>query len=100
MDELLKKYLKKCAARSLGEETIQNYRFNLLTFQSWWGNRELKNIDDEDIDDYTLYLMGLDTVGPTTVNNKLRNLRAFLKYGHTKGWCPDVTVHLVSKSQK
>lgn len=101
MEEHLNRYLKKCAARGNGEKTIQNYRSNLLMFQRWLESerKELSQLTDEDIDDYTLYLRDLGTINTTTINNKLRDLRAFLKYGHTKGWNHDISVYLIDAQE-
>jgi integrase/recombinase XerD len=99
-DEQLEKYLKKCLARGgCGQKTVTNYRFNLLTFLQWWeneGHTDLLELTDEDIDDYILYLQDMPTINHTTVNNKLRDLRAFLRFGHTLGWCPKIDIKLLN----
>src|SRR5690606_1669644 len=94
-DEQLERYLKKCSARGgCGERTIQNYRINLLTFLNWWKD-SLSELTEDDIDDYIFYLQGTG-INPTTLNNKLRDLRAFLKYGYSKNWCPRIKIELLS----
>ena len=95
-EEQLERYLKKCSARGgCGERTIQNYRINVLTFLNWWKN-DLPKLTDDDIDDYIIYLQELDTIGLTTLNNKLRDLRAFLKYAHSRGWCEKIDIKLLN----
>jgi len=92
LSKLIEKYLKKCTARRLTPETIANYRGNLLTFQRWWNDRNLNDLDDDDIDDYIFYLDSLKTINGTTLNNKLRDLRAFIKYAQKKEWCGEVEI--------
>mgnify|MGYP000846744756 FL=1 len=97
VDEQLERYLKKCAARGgCGERTIQNYRINLLTFLNWRNGSDLKQLTEDDIDDYIIYLQELDAIGLTTLNNKLRDLRAFLKYAHSRGWCEKISIKLLN----
>lgn len=94
--EQLERYLKKCAARGgCGEKTIQNYRINLSTFLKWWEN-DLSELTEDDIDDYIFYLQDLSTINPTTLNNKLRDLRTFLIFAHSKNWSPKIKITLLN----
>ena len=62
----------------------------------WWGDKDLSELTDDDIDDYILYLQDLPTINHTTVNNKLRDLRAFLRYAYSRGWCSKIDIKLLS----
>jgi integrase/recombinase XerD len=94
-DEQLQKYLRKCAARGLGDKTIRNYHINLLTFEKWRGDKLLIELVEDDIDDYIFYLKKITTINDTTLNNKLRDLRAFLKFAHSRGWCDEIEIRLL-----
>jgi integrase/recombinase XerD len=97
LDEQLEKYLKKCLARGgCNQNTVINYRYSLLTFLKWWGDKDLSELTDDDIDDYILYLQDLPTINHTTVNNRLRDLRAFLRYAYSRGWCSKIDIKLLS----
>jgi integrase/recombinase XerD len=97
-EEQLEKYLRKCAGRGgCAPGTIKSYRYNLLTFQKWWKD-DLENLTDDDIDDYIFHLqeIGLST---TTQNNKLRDLRAFLRYGEGRGWVQGISIRLLNAQE-
>jgi len=55
----------------------------------------LSELIEDDIDDYVFYLKKLDTINDTTMNNKLRDLRAFLKFAHSRNWCSAIGVKLL-----
>lgn len=79
--EAMEKYLKKCRVRNLAAKTIEGYQSNMLSFAKFYVG-ELEDLQQDDIDDYVLELQdsGINT---TTVNNKLRDLRAFLNFYKT-----------------
>lgn len=99
LDEQLEKYLKKCLARGgCSPNTVRVYRINVSTFLKWWnfkGYDDLTELTDDDIDDYIFYLQDLP-INHTTINNKLRDLRAFLRFAHYRGWCPKIDIKLLS----
>jgi len=82
------------SAGGCGEKTIQNYHTNILTFLNWWKN-DLLELTEDDIDDYIFYLQDT-SINPTTLNNKLRDLRAFLIYSHSRDWCPKIKINLLN----
>ena len=81
---------------------MQNYRINLSTFQKWWDklypDRLFKDINNDDIEDYVLYLGSLD-YKYGTVNNKLTVLRTFLIFSFEKGFCNKIQIP-ISKEQE
>ena len=41
--------------RGCGQNTVINYRYNLFNlFLKWWGDKDLSELTDDDIDDYIL----------------------------------------------
>lgn len=95
MQEQIEKYLKKCTARGVSLRAISNYRTNLSTFQNWWNDKDLRDLTSDDIDEYIIYLRKLETINPTTLNNKLRDLKAFLRYASEKEWCREINIRLL-----
>lgn len=83
MRDHLERYLKSCRARDVGVRTIENYRTNISLFRKWWEESrpgsDVSTLRAEDIEDYMFHLMDMP-FSPTTRNNKLRDLRAFVKY--------------------
>lgn len=76
MEAAVQAYLKKCRIRNLNEKTMENYAISLTIFRNFYKG-DLNDLCQDDIDDYTCFLMGEDYT-PTTINNKLRDLRAFV----------------------
>ena len=95
-DEQLAKYITKCKVKNLRGTTINGYTASLELFQRWLNNNGLvlENLTDDDIDNYTVFLQDRGT-SFVTVNDKLRDLRAFINFAIEKDWCPPLKVHLL-----
>ncbi len=53
-------------------------------------------LDQDIINDYILYLRDSNNINLTTLNNKLRDLRAFIYYAQGRGWCSvDLKIKLI-----
>lgn len=76
---MINKYLRKCRIRNLSQGTISNYSLSLTTFRTFYRD-EWDKLEQDDIDDYILYLRDDGKKSLTTVNNRLRDLRAFLNW--------------------
>ena len=83
MQESTEKFYRKCRIKGLTTGTIDGYRYSLSTFQQFYqGN--LDELAQDDIDEYAEHLLDTYT-NITTVNNKLRDLRVFLRSLQGKG---------------
>lgn len=94
----INRYLMTCRARGAAENTIDSYGNNLRVFAKWVEDDrpdlETVNLDAEDIEQYTFYLM--EKYSLVTCNNKLRALSAFLTYLKERGKCPkDLRIKMV-----
>lgn len=96
IDEQINMYIRKCSADGLAFKTIRNYKLSLGLFLKWWGDRNLLELNDDTIVEYKVYLQELPSLNEVTVNNRLRDLRAFLKYSSAHGWCSDIKIKLLS----
>lgn len=82
MQESTEKFYRKCRIKGLTTGTIDGYRYSLSTFQQFYqGN--LNELAQDDIDEYAEHLLDTYT-NITTVNNKLRDLRVFLRWADLK----------------
>jgi integrase/recombinase XerD len=92
VQEALKKFINKCAVNGLTERTIENYRTNLQTFSRWFEG-QLEDFGEDEMDLYILYLRQLN-IADTTLNNKLRDLRVFMKFCTKRGWVKPIDIRL------
>jgi integrase/recombinase XerD len=95
--DAMEKYLKKCKIRNLAEGTQDNYKLSLSTFKKFYSS-ELDKLTQDDIDDYTYWLQEKDLT-LTTINNRLRDLRAFLKWCGIKGYAPKISIRLIKQNE-
>lgn len=95
-DDQLAKYITKCKVKNLRDATINGYTLSLKQFQAWLkeNGRTLEILTDDDIDDYIVFLKDKRT-SLVTVNDKLRDLRAFINFSIEKKWCPPLKVRLL-----
>lgn len=71
-------FYRKCRIKGLAAETIKGYKYSLSTFQQFYPGK-LDELTQDDVDDYTEHLLEVYP-NVTTVNNKLRDLRVFLRW--------------------
>ncbi len=79
LQEALDKFMRKKKIERIAPESMKNYEYNLLTFKNFYSGR-VDDLTEDDIDDYILYLQEETELKLTTINNKIRDLRAFLNY--------------------
>ena len=96
IDAQIDMYIRKCNADGLTPKTIRNYKLSLGLFSRWWGDRDLLELSEDYIVDYKAYLRDLPSLNEVTINNRLRDLRAFLRYSAARGWCLNVKIKLLS----
>ena len=96
--DAIERYLKKCRIRNLSQGTIANYKLSLSTFRQFYPG-EWDELTQDDVDDYILYLQDDDSKCMTTVNNRLRDLRTFLKWLHKEGRAEEIEIQLVRQDE-
>jgi integrase/recombinase XerD len=77
------------AERGMTDMTVKRQRVYVRQFLQWYGltRRPLSALKASDLDEY-LAQGGAQTWCRRSVRNVATALRAFLRYGATKGWCP------------
>lgn len=98
LSEAKELYLRKCQIRNLAVKTIKNYELSISTFSQFY-HGELDNLGQDDIDDYIYYLQQEKKISLATVNNRLRDLRAFLKWCESRGYIKGVKVQLIKHNE-
>lgn len=95
-DEQLAKYITKCKVKNLRETTISGYTSSLKIFQKWLNKNglDLENLTEDNIDDYTIFLKD-KRLSLVTVNDRLRDVRAFINFSTGKKWCSPLKVRLL-----
>jgi integrase/recombinase XerD len=88
LQEALDKFMRKKRIERIAPESLKNYEYNLSTFKHFY-NGWIDELTEDDIDDYILYLQEGTELKLTTINNKIRDLRAFLNYCYKQGIIPN-----------
>jgi len=81
LQEALDKFMRKKRIERIAPESLKNYEYNLSTFKNFYSG-DINELTEDDVDDYILYLQEETDLELTTINNKIRDLRAFLNYCH------------------
>jgi integrase/recombinase XerD len=78
--------------RSLVPGSIELHRHKAATFLKWYSLRSnsLARLSVRHVDRFVAAKQG-DGWSPATVSSAMQTLRAFVRYGHTQGWCPNIT---------
>lgn len=84
LQEALDKFYRKKKIECIAVKSLDNYRYNLSTFRSFY-NARVDELTEDDIDDYVLWLQEETDLKLTTVNNKIKDLRAFLNFCFKQG---------------
>lgn len=84
MQEAFDRFIRKKKIERLAPKAIENYKYNFTTFREFYSGR-LCDLTQDHIDDYILYLQEETDLSLTTVNNKIRDLRVFLRFCRKQG---------------
>ena len=84
LQEALDKFIRKKRIERIAAKSLDNYKHNLTTFKSFYDGR-VDELTGDDIDDYILYLQEETELKLTTINNKVKDLRAFLNFCYKQG---------------
>jgi integrase/recombinase XerD len=78
--------------RSLLPGSIEAHRQKAATFLKWYSLRSntLTRLSVRHVDRFVAAKQE-DGWSPATVSSAMQALRAFVSYGHTQGWCPNIT---------
>jgi len=79
LQEALDKFLRKKRIERIAEKSLDNYKYNLSTFRTFYSGK-VDELSEDDIDDYILWLQEETDLKLATVNNKIKDLRAFLNF--------------------
>ncbi len=78
MKEMEEYYLYLRTEKKLGENTITSYKFDLENFNNFFKNRNIININKEDIIKYIEYLNKNQSIG--SINRHISSLKGFYNY--------------------
>jgi integrase/recombinase XerD len=80
LNTVIETFYRKCRIKGLVPATIKGYEYSLTTFQNFYPG-SLDDLIQDDIDRYAEHLLATYP-NLTTVNNKLRDLRVFLRWAN------------------
>lgn len=98
-EEAYKSFKAYCRAKNLAEDTLKSYDNNrkaLLRFME--GDFELRRISECLIQDFISECQALGNKS-TTINTKLKHIRAMLNYFYEQGWMPKIPIRLIRAEQ-
>lgn len=81
--EAIDRFIRKKKIERIAPKSLENYQYNLSTFKSFYDD-DMDKLTEDDVDDYILYLQEETLLTLSTINNKIRDLRAFLNFCYKK----------------
>ncbi|GAB6099289.1 tyrosine recombinase XerC [Halanaerocella petrolearia] len=98
--EAFEEFLKYCKVKSLSESTIEYYKTSYNYFIKFYSEDHLtKNITRETVNDFILHLKERD-MSNTSVNSRLRGLRAILYYFMKLGYTKEFKIEMIKSEKK
>lgn len=103
----LDKFIRHCKIKDLSENTI-NYYFNCYDYFVIFLDEELgydediklSKIDKTMIEDFNLWLKNKYNINNTTINTRIRGIRAFLYYLMRQNILVDFNINLLKTDKK
>lgn len=87
LDEMFNKFMTAKKTEGLASRTIDEYYNNYAYLKVFLGEEMTnENVTTEDFQGYIGYMIHDKELSPMTVNIRIRNMRAFIRYCHKKGW--------------
>lgn len=81
MNDLIDDYLNYILLeKGLSKETKESYEFDLISFNNYFKNNDIKNIREKDITKYLEYLSKQRNLSTRSIERHLTTLRGFYKY--------------------
>ena len=80
----LDKFMRKKRIERIAVKSLENYRYNLSTFRTFYKGK-VDELTEDDIDDYILWLQEETDLKLGSINSKIRSLRTFLKFCFKQG---------------
>lgn len=66
--------------KGLSENTKESYKYDLENFYNFFKNREINDLNEQDIIEYLKYLQEKEKLTPRSIERHLTTLRGFFKY--------------------
>lgn len=98
--EAFEDFIRYKKAKNLSDSTLIYYHDNIKKFIDWLDTDELKEITEDTIQEYTLYLETEFNLSDESVNTYLRAVRVFLYYCMKFGYCKKFKVELIRTQDK
>jgi len=87
LDEMFNKFMTAKKTEGLAPRTLAEYFNNYEFLKEYLGNDMTnENVTTEDFQGYIGFMLHEKELAPMTVNIRMRNMRAFIRYCHKKGW--------------
>ncbi|MGF6950974.1 integrase/recombinase XerD [Neobacillus sp. B4I6] len=87
LDEMFHKFMAAKKTEGLASRTLDEYYNNYAYLKEFLGNDMTnENVTTEDFQGYIGYMLHDKELSPMTVNIRIRNMRAFIRYCHKKEW--------------
>lgn len=87
LDEMFDKFMTAKKTEGLASRTLDEYYNNYAYLKEFLGEEMTnENVTTEDFQGYIGYMIHDKELSPMTVNIRIRNMRAFIRYCHKKEW--------------
>jgi integrase/recombinase XerD len=87
LDEMFQKFMTAKKTEGLASRTLDEYYNNYGYLKGFLGtDMTNENVTTEDFQGYIGYMLHEKELAPMTVNIRIRNMRAFIRYCNKKGW--------------
>jgi integrase/recombinase XerD len=99
--ETFKEFIKNCRVKNLSTKTTDYYEECFEAFLKFYPEtNNIKDITKCIVDDYILYLRSNTDLNDTSINTRLRGIRAILYYFMELGYVPKFKMHLIKAEKK
>lgn len=99
--EAFKEFIKYCRVKNLSTSTLSYYEECFEAFSKFYPRSgSTKDISKAIIDDYILYLRNNTGLNDTSINTRLRGIRAILYYFMELGYVTEFKMHLIKAEKK
>jgi integrase/recombinase XerD len=77
--------------RNLLPSSVESHRLKARSFLQWYSlhSKDLSNLSIRTVDKFIAQKQA-DGWSSGTLSSAIQALRAFVRYGHSQGWCPDI----------